>query len=292
MTTLVTGCRGRIGSTLVSLLHRDGHAVRAASRTPENLAATADALPAGVPVGVPAGVPVVACALDDPATFGAALDGIDSVFLYAAPSGIDAFLSTAETAGVRHIVLLSSSSVLAPDPQENPIASSHHTVEQAVIASPLTTTLLRPGSFMSNAFQWVQSVRAHGSVDLPYPDSHSSPIHATDIAEAALAALTEPRLQGAAYHLTGPESLTAAEQIGALATASGHPITVNTVTAAAWKESVTAFMPGPIADALLAYAAALDGIPDEVTSDVEKLTGHPARTFATWAQENAAAFRP
>ncbi|MFG3529789.1 NAD(P)H-binding protein [Streptomyces sp. NPDC047917] len=284
MTTLVTGCRGRIGSTLVSLLHRDGHAVRAASRTPEGLAATADALPAGVPV--------VACDLGDPATFGAALDGIDSVFLYADPSGIDAFLSAAETAGVSHIVLLSSSSVLAPDARENLIASSHHAVEQAAIASPLTTTLLRPGAFMSNAFQWVQPVRTHGSVDLPHPNSHSSPIHAGDIAEAALAALTEPRLQGAAYHLTGPESLTAAEQVGMLAAASGRPVTVNTVTGAAWKESMAAFMPGPIADALLAYAAGLDGVPDEVTSDVEKLTGHPARTFATWAEENAAAFRP
>lgn len=137
MHTLVTGCRGRIGSTLVSLLHRDGHAVRAASRTPESLAATAEALPAGVPV--------VACDLGDPATFGAALDGIDAVFLYADPSGIDAFLAAAETAGVGHIVLLSSSSVLAPDAQDNPIAASHHAVEQALIASPLTTTLLRPG---------------------------------------------------------------------------------------------------------------------------------------------------
>ncbi|MFF1345503.1 NAD(P)H-binding protein [Streptomyces sp. NPDC058322] len=284
MTTLVTGCRGRIGSTLVSLLHRDGHAVRAASRTPESLAATAEALPAGVPV--------VACDLSDPATFGAALDGIDAVFLYADPSGIDAFLAAAETAGVGHIVLLSSSSVLAPDAQDNPIAASHHTVEQALIASPLTTTLLRPGAFASNAYQWAQPVRANGSVDLPYPDSHSSLIDPTDIAEAALAVLTEPRLQGAAYHLTGPESLTAAEQVGLLAAASGRPVAVNTVTGAAWKESVSAFVPGPVADGLLAYMAALDGVPDEVTGDIEKLTGHPARTFAAWAEENAAAFRP
>ncbi|WP_326766198.1 NAD(P)H-binding protein [Streptomyces sp. NBC_01591] len=284
MTTLVTGCRGRIGSTLVSLLHRDGHAVRAASRTPGDLAATATALPAGVPV--------VACDLGDPATFGAALDGVDSVFLYADPSGIDAFLSAAETAGVGHIVLLSSSSALAPDAHDNPIAASHHAVEQALTASPLTTTLLRPGAFASNAYQWAQSVRAHGSVDLPYPDSHTSPIDGTDIAEAALAVLTDPRLQGAAYHLTGPESLTAAEQVGLLAAASGRPITVNTVTGAAWKESMAAFLPEPIADALLAYSAASDGSPAEVTGDTEKLTGHPARTFAAWAEEHAAAFRP
>lgn len=284
MHTLVTGCRGRIGAALVSLLHRDGHTVRAASRKPGDLATTATALPAGVPV--------VACDLSDPATFAAALDGIGSVFLYAEPSAVDAFLAAAETAGVSHITLLSSSSVLAPDAEDNPIAASHHAVEQALIASPLTTTLLRPGAFASNAYQWAQSVRAHGSVDLPHPGSHSSPIDGADIAEAALAVLTDPRLQGAAYHLTGPESLTAAEQIALLAAASGRPITINTVSGAAWKKSVAAHLPEPMADALLAYAAATDGSPAEVTGDVEQLTGLPARTFAAWAEEHTAAFRP
>ncbi|MGW1409585.1 hypothetical protein [Streptomyces sp. NPDC002403] len=64
------------------------------------------------------------------------------------------------------------------------------------------------------------------------------------------------------------------------------------MSGAAWKESVAAHLPGPIADALLAYAAATDGSPDEVTGDVEKLTGHPARTFAAWAGEHVTAFRP
>ncbi|MFE5096733.1 NAD(P)H-binding protein [Streptomyces sp. NPDC056638] len=280
MLTLVTGCRGRIGSALVSLLHRAGHAVRAASRNPETLTT------------LPVDVPIVACDLGDPTTFATALDGVDSVFLYAEASGIDAFLCAAETAGVGHIVLLSSSSVLGPNAHGNPIAASHHAVEQALTASPLTTTLLRPGAFASNAYQWAESVRTHGSVALPHPRSHTSPIHGTDIAEAALAVLTDPRLQGAAYHLTGPESLTAAEQVGLLAAAAGRPVTVDTVTGEAWKKSVAPFVPESIADALLAHSAAMDGSPAEVTGDTEKLTGHPARTFATWAEEHAAAFRP
>ncbi|MER5497293.1 NAD(P)H-binding protein [Streptomyces sp. NPDC002561] len=285
MLTLVTGCRGRVGSALVPLLLRAGHSVRAASRAPERLSGP-DA------TALPAGVPVVACDLGDPATFADALAGVDSVFLYAEPSGIDAFLAAAEAAGVGHIVLLSSSSVLAPDAPDNPIAASHHAVEQALTASPLTTTLLRPGAFATNAHQWSHSVREHGSVDLPHPHSHSSPIDERDIAEAALAVLTEPRLRGAAYHLTGPESLSATEQVGLLAAASGRPIAVNAVSGEAWKESVAAFVPEPIADALLAYMAASEGAPAEVTDEVEKLTGHPARTFATWAEEHADAFRP
>ncbi|MFB6814808.1 NAD(P)H-binding protein [Streptomyces sp. NPDC056347] len=283
MHTLVTGCRGRISSALVTLLRRDGHTVRAASRTPEDLAATAAALPADVPV--------VACDLSDPATFGAALDGVDSVFLYAEPSGIDAFIAAAEAAGVGHIVLLSSNSVLAPDPRQNPIAAAHHTVEQALIASPITATLLRPGMFATNAHQWADSVRAHGSVDLPYPDSHGSPIDSDDIAEAALAVLTDPGLQGVAYHLTGPESLTAAEQVGLLAAAAGRPIAVNPVAPEDWKKAMSAHLPEPIIDGLLAYTAATVGVPADVTDDIERLTGHPARTFAAWAEKHATAFR-
>lgn len=278
MPTLVTGSRGRVGSALVSLLHQDGHAVRAGSRKPGELSP-------------PAGVPAVACDLGDPGTFAAALDGVDSVFLYAEPSHITAFLAAAQTAGVTHIVLLSSSSVLDPDAGSNPIAASHHAVEQALTGSPLTTTLLRPGAFAGNAYQWSESFRSGRPVDLPYPHSATSPIDETDIAEAARAVLTDATLQGAAYHLTGPESLTAAEQVELLAAATGSPAAFRTVSRSAWKDAVSPFVPEAIADALLDYWAATDGSAAEITGDTEKLTGRPARTFATWATENAAAFR-
>ncbi|WLQ42466.1 NAD(P)H-binding protein [Streptomyces laculatispora] len=278
MLTLVTGCRGRVGSTLASLLHQGGHAVRAASRNPAELS-------------LPAGIPAVACDLGDPTTFAAALEGVDSVFLYAEPSHIDDFLAAARAAGVGHIVLLSSSSVLAPDASSNSIAASHHAVEQALTASPLTATLLRPGAFAGNAYQWSGAFRSGHPVDLPYPRSQTSPIDETDIAEAALAVLTDARLQGAAYHLTGPESLTATEQVELLAASSGTPVTVSTVSREAWKESVSPFMPAEIAEALLDHWAATDGSPAEITDDAEKLTGRPARTFAAWAAEHAAAFR-
>lgn len=279
MLTLVTGCRGRVGAALTALLHQGGHPVRAASRNTAELS-------------LPPGVPAVTCDLGDPGTFPAALEGVDSVFLYAEPAHIDAFVTAARTAGVRHVVLLSSSSVLVPDPAANPIAAAHHAVEQALLASPLTATLLRPGAFATNAYGWSAAFRSGRPVDLPYPRSEGSPVHETDLAEAAFAALTDPALQGAAYHLTGPESLSAAEQVRVLADATGIPAAVNEVTPAAWKEAMASHMPAGVAEGLLDYWAATDGIPAEVTDGVEKLTGHPARTFATWAAEHAAAFRP
>ncbi|WP_405778191.1 SDR family oxidoreductase [Streptomyces sp. NBC_00859] len=277
MTVLVTGSRGRVGSALIPLLLGKGIDVRTASAAP------------GKPVP-PRGATAVRCDLRDPATFPAALDGADAVFLYAEPSQIEAFVQEAEAAGVQHIVLLSSSSVIGPGAPESAIALSHLTVEQALAVSSIETTALRPGAFASNALQWKWALQSSGTIDLPYPGSYSDPIHERDIAEAAYAALTEPALRGAAYHLTGPESLTFSQQIAAVEAAAGRTVPFRRVTPEAWKESVGPHLPAAAADALLGYWAASDGVPTTVTHHVESLTGHPARTFATWAAENASAF--
>ncbi|WP_405913020.1 NAD(P)H-binding protein [Streptomyces sp. NBC_00963] len=277
MTVLVTGSRGKVGSALIPLLHGKGVDVRAASAAPGRLS-------------LPDGVAAVRCDLHDPATFPAALDGADAVFLYAEPSQIGAFVQQAETAGVQHIVLLSSSSVLGPEASESAIAATHLAVEQALAASPIETTFLRPGAFAGNALQWKWALQSAGTIDLPCPGSYSDPIHERDIAESAYAALTEPALRGQAYHLTGPQSLTFTEQIAALEAATGRAIPFRRVAPDAWKESVSPYLPAAAADSLLHYWATSDGVPTTVTDQVEILTGHPARTFATWAAENAAAF--
>ncbi|MER0447519.1 NAD(P)H-binding protein [Streptomyces sp. Edi4] len=279
MTVLITGSRGKVATILIGLLREHGLAVRAASASPDKLT-------------VPDGVERVVCDLDDPATFPAALAGVESVFLYANPQHIEAFLTEAKAAGVQHIALLSSSSVLEPGADTNAIAAMHSAVERGLANSGIQSTFLQPGAFAGNALGWSWAAKSAGTVDLPYPGTQASPIHEADIAEAALAVLTRPELRGRSYHLTGPASLSAAERVAIVGEASGRPLTVNTVSGAAWKESVAEFMPESVADALLGYFASHDGRPDAVTSAVEELTGHPARTFASWAREHADAFRP
>ncbi|MCX5384907.1 NAD(P)H-binding protein [Streptomyces sp. NBC_00083] len=279
MTVLITGSRGKVATTLIPLLREQGITVRAASASPDKLV-------------VPDGVERVVCDLDDPATFPAALTGVESVFLYANPQHIEAFLAEAKAAGVQHIVLLSSSSVLEPGADTNAIAAMHSAVERGLERSGIQSTFLRPGGFAGNALGWSWAAKSTGTVDLPYPETQASPIHEADIAEAALAVLTRPELRGQAYHLTGPASLTAAEQVAAVAEAAGRPLTVTPVSAEAWKQSMAEFMPAGVADALLDYFASHEGHADAVTQDVEQLTGHPARTFESWARENADAFRP
>jgi hypothetical protein len=72
-----------------------------------------------------------------------ALDGITSVFLYAASSNIDAFVEQAVSAGVEHVVLLSTASVLNPNAEHDRPAKSHLDVEKALAAAPIESTFLR-----------------------------------------------------------------------------------------------------------------------------------------------------
>jgi hypothetical protein len=46
------------------------------------------------------------------------------------------------------------------------------------------------------------------------------------------------------------------------------------------------YVPDLYADALLAWWKSNDGKPVQLTGTVEELTGHPARSFATWAKDH------
>lgn len=163
-------------------------------------------------------------------------------------------------------------------------------MEQALAASSITSTPLNCGALASNAMPWAWQLKARGTVGLPYPNSYADPVNERDVAEAALAVLTDPTLRGRSYHLTGPEALTFTQHIAAIEAAAGRSIPVTEVPPAVWRANKPDFMPGDIADALLDLWAA-SSAPVPLTGDVEKLTGHPARPFSEWAQEYAGPFR-
>ncbi|MGW4895792.1 NAD(P)H-binding protein [Kitasatospora sp. NPDC004240] len=282
MTTLITGARGKVGQAVIDRLHTAGLPVRAASARPAELT-------------VPAGVEAVELVLDRPETFAAALDGVRQVFLYPEPGGILAFVEAAETAGVEHVVLLSSSTVLGPDAENDPLASHSLTVERALSASSLTCTFLRPDAFASNAFAWAYPIGRALPVQLAYPDAEIAPIHPEDIADIAVAALTGAAtaggpLTGRAVTLTGAESLSFRAQLAVLAEAVGREIPVERITRARAEEQMAAHMPATMVSSLLDLWEAADGRPADVADTTESLLGRPARGFRQWAGENAAAF--
>lgn len=276
---LVTGATGTVGRNVVAQLVAEGRAVRALSRRP------ASATP-------PAGVEVVAGDLTRPESLVPALAGVDTVFLFPVAATAVETAEVIRSAGVRRVVVLSSAAVAWTDEQQPELlAQSHRQVERAVENSGLAWTFLRPSVFAANSLTWVPEIRSGGPVHLPYPQASVSAIHEYDIAAVAVRAITEDGHDGAQYLLTGPESVTMAEQVEIIAGAIGRPIPMQVVTPEAARAAMADQVPGPVADSLLRMLAAAVGRPASVTDTVEQVTGKPARTFPQWAADHVADFR-
>ncbi|HEY3561059.1 MAG TPA: hypothetical protein VGL05_26530 [Kribbella sp.] len=265
MTILVTGGRGAIARAVTAGLIAAGQDVRIASREPS-------ALPSAV--GYDAA---------DPAP---ALRDISQVFLYSDPATAPAFAAAAEAAGVKQVVLLSSlSSVGGPD---DPHAKTEHVIANASYA----TTRLQPGAFMSNAKYWAHQVRATGQIRLPYLDAGEAPIHELDIADAAIRVLLDgpggPH-DGRGYPMTGPESMTRRHQIALVTEVTGVPIEAVDLTPDQARAEMGMRDEGQ-RETLLAYWASRVGTPATIEPAVELLTGHTARTFTTWLEDNPGLF--
>lgn len=276
---LVTGATGNVGRQVVAQLLEKGATVRALTRNPAK-------------AHFPAGVEVVRGDLSEPDSLPPALDGVTSVFLFPVPGSAPAFLAAAKQQAIRHVVMLSSGGVRDDvAQQQDAIARFHAEIEQAIIASGLTWTFVRPGAFATNTLQWVPQIRAGDVVRAPYGAAAMSPIHERDIAAVAVQALTTDGHHGAKYSITGPESLTQVEELNLIGEALGRPLRFEELPPDVAREQMSRYMPAPLADALLKVFASTIGKPAPVSSTVENVTGRPARTFREWAVDHVEDFR-
>jgi uncharacterized protein YbjT (DUF2867 family) len=274
MTILVTGARGNVGRRVLQRLYAAGHSLRASGRNPAEL-------------DVPEGVETVALDLNDPETFVAALAGVSKVLLYAEPDGIVKFLDEAEKAGVEQIVLLSSNTVGLPGADQDPLAHHHLLVEEAVVGSGLNYTILRPGAFMSNAFGWSYSLQQGDTIDQVFPEAQVAPVHEDDIADVAVVALTEKKLQDEIVDLTGPESLTFRQELEIVGEVLGRKLVINGLTREEGEAQMSDFVPPPVLTSLLNQWEAAVGVVADTSATAERITGKPARTFRQWVEEHA-----
>ncbi len=279
---VVTGATGTVGRLLVTDLVAAGADVRALSRTPER-------------AGLPSGAAVVPGDLGRPATLPSVLQGVERVFLLSGgPEGPEHdanLIAAAKQAGVGHVVNLS---VLGADHgADDPITRWHLAGEKAVTASGMAWTILRPGAFMSNALMWAPSIKAQGVVYAPFAQAKTAAVDPADIAAVAARALTEPGHEAKMYPLTGPELLSAVDQVEILGAALGRPLRVVEVPPErAQAAMVDSGMSAGLADAVIAsMAQAGTDHAMAVLPTVEQVTGRPARSFAEWADAHLGAFR-
>lgn len=276
---LVIGGTAHFGRQTVEVLAEAGRAVRVLSRSPER-------------AGLPEAVEVVRGDLSDPSTLAPALRDATELFLVL-PYGMDArpLLEQARESGVRHVVFLSSGAVVdGADPQPDVIADYHASVEREIRATGPDWTFLRLFFPAVNSLAWAMQVEGGDAVRGPYAAAAASVVHERDVAEAAAAVLGSPEHAGRVYELTGPHSLTQSEQLKVLGLALGRELHFEELPDQDVRQQLSQFMDAAFVGALLDLMAATVGRPSAVNDTVERLTGHPARSYADWAEDHLADF--
>ncbi|HUS26272.1 MAG TPA: SDR family oxidoreductase [Nevskiaceae bacterium] len=279
-TILITGATGQVGSELVKQLASSGHTLRALIRDPQN-------------AHLPKNIQKVVGDLGDPQTLPPALKGVEKIYLM--DRGMDQnftnnMVVAAKAAGVKLIVDLSSIGAgLDPMPV---MAKWHYDREQAIRASGIAWTFLRPNSFMSNCLWWAPGIKSEGVVRDPIGPGKISLVDPADIAAVAATALTHEGHTGKIYNLTGPQSLTTKEQVAILADVLGRAITYVEITPQEAAKARSAMGMDPTfveasKDRDIALRAGEGAI---LTDDFEQVTGHKPATFESWCLRHAGAF--
>jgi uncharacterized protein YbjT (DUF2867 family) len=134
-------------------------------------------------------------------------------------------------------------------------------------------------------------IRETNCVRWPYGAAATAPIDERDIAAVVVRALCDDGHAGGDYVLTGPESLSQAEQVAIIGAVLGRHVAFEELSPATFRREMNARAPGPWIDMLLNAWTATIGHPAFVTSTVEDVVGSPARTFRQWVTDYSRAFQ-
>jgi uncharacterized protein YbjT (DUF2867 family) len=265
-TVFVAGGTGKTGRRVASRLQARGIPVRIGSRS------------GGPPFD-----------WDDRTTWAPALRGAGSAYIayypdVALPGAADTvaeFARTAVEGGTRRLVLLSGRG------EEEAQRS-----EQALARSGADWTVVRASWFMQNFSEsfFLEPLLA-GELALPADAVPEPFVDAEDIADVAVAALTDDRHAGEVYEVTGPRLLRFEQAVAEIAQASGRPIRYVPLTieqfAAGVKESG---VPDDVLSLLTyLFTEVLDGRNGSLTDGVQRALGRPPRDFRDYARDAAAA---
>lgn len=272
---LVTGATGTIGGHVARLLSDRGVPFRAMSRNPD-----------GLPNGVRAD-------FTDPESLAAAVTGVDTVFLVTVPPVPSAehditMVAAAKTAGVQKIVKLSA--IGSGEPFEGATVGAWHVeAEEAIAASGLAWTVVRPPSFASNFLQYRPLIDTGDPLPNMLGESRQPIVDPRDVAAVAVAALLDSAHDGRRYDVTGPELLTFAEQAATLERVLDRP--VKTVDVDIEAHLAASGMPTEaIPQVTIGASWARAGGTEYVTEHVSRILGRPASTFEQWSTDHRAMF--
>ncbi|MFK7843980.1 MAG: NAD(P)H-binding protein [Rhodothermales bacterium] len=262
--TLVLGATGKTGRRIVTRLKEKGVPVRSGSRS------------TSPPFD-----------WNNEAGWDACLNNVTSVYINYAPDlampgatdSIQAFVNLAKRHGVKHLVILSGRG-----------EEEAQACERIVQESGIDWTVVRASWFYQNFSEGAFVDMVHtGQITLPAGDIKEPFVDVDDIADVAVAALTEPGHAGQVYEVTGPRLMTFTEIAADLSEAIGTEIKFIQVPHEAFvagaKESGAPKEVVWMLDYL--FTTVLDGRNSYLTDGIQRALGRTPRDFKTYAQETA-----
>jgi uncharacterized protein YbjT (DUF2867 family) len=227
-----------------------------------------------------------------PETWASALDGVSAAYVSyypdvaipGAPEAVRAFTELAVQSGTRRLVLLSGRG-------EEEAQRAELAVREVGDGVGVEWTIVRCAWFMQNFDEnYLLEPILAGEVALPAGDVPEPFVDADDIADVAVAALTEGGHAGEIYELTSPRLLTFEEAVGEIAKATGReirfvPVSLEEFEAVLAGEQV----PAEIASFLTyLFGEVLDGRNAYLTDGVRRALGREPKDFSDYARDAAA----
>lgn len=225
---------------------------------------------------------------EDKSTWENAVQGAAALFIVyqpdlAVPGAVDDIRQLTAIAlrrGVKRMVLLSGRG------EEEAQAA-----ERVLQESGADWTVIRASWFAQNFSEsFILDALMSGELALPVADVKEPFIDVDDIADVAVAALTDPTHIGRIHEVTGPRLLTFAEAVAEIAQASGREITFRQITPEDYAAALEqADVPGDFIWLLnYLFTTVLDGRNAQVTDGVYKALGRHPTDFAAYAASAAA----
>ncbi|MDR6607475.1 NAD(P)H-binding protein [Pseudomonas synxantha] len=226
---------------------------------------------------------------EDRSTWDAVIDGVHSVYIsfqpdLAVPGALEtvqAFTDLAVKSGIRKLVLLSGRGEVEAEQ-----------AERVVQNSGIDWTILRASWFCQNFSEahFLEPI-LQGELALPVGQVAEPFVDAEDIAECAVAALTQPGHTDRLYELTGPRALTFAEAVTEIARSTRRKIDFVALPPDAYRQAMEQEqLPPQLIDLVMyLFTTVLDGRNTPVADGIQRALGRPARDFSDYVKRTAAA---
>ncbi len=261
---LVIGSTGKTGSRIATALNERGFPIRHGSRN------------ADIPFD-----------WEKPETWERALEGVSSVYVSYFPDlafpgatqKIEALTKVAVKARVKRLVLLSGRGETHAQNCENIVKSCG-----------LEYTLIRASWFAQNFSEgYLRDPVLDGKIALPARNVREPIIDVNDIADVAVAALTEERHSGQLYEVTGPRLMSFDKAAAELSATIGRPVRYIPITFDEFHASMTEIGGEFIADVFTGICReTLDGRNEYLGDGVQRALNRKPRDFADFCRVAAA----